>query len=230
MSEEAKRKGTGRKRARKKAPRKKTAPESEAAAGPLDADSSARVPDVEAAPELFPVLPEPPPDAFPEMLQETPVPEADERPAEPPAVAPASEPERVDGAAPNRTDGDHPFESSRNRRRSGRGRGQGQGQGGRNPSAEPNQGNPPNQPGAQEPRHRVYPKTTVPPAKIREGVKRARQEIIAILDEVTNISSDDQFFVKEIELTLGFDEHGNFLGIGTGGAASVKILLSPDDL
>lgn len=71
-------------------------------------------------------------------------------------------------------------------------------------------------------------KATVAPAKIRDGISAARTDILSVLDEVTDISSDDDFIVKEIELTLGFDENGKFLGIGTGGAASVKIVLGPD--
>ena len=60
-------------------------------------------------------------------------------------------------------------------------------------------------------------------------MKRARKEIVAVLDEVTNISSEDDFYVKEIEISLAFDENGRFIGIGTGGVATVKILLAPDD-
>ena len=69
----------------------------------------------------------------------------------------------------------------------------------------------------------------VPPLRIQEGVKRARRDIVAVLDEITNISSEDDFYVKEIELSLSFDETGRFIGIGTGGVATVKVILAPDD-
>ena len=60
-------------------------------------------------------------------------------------------------------------------------------------------------------------------------MKRARRDIVAVLDEITNISSEDDFYVKEIELSLSFDETGRFIGIGTGGVATVKVILAPDD-
>ena len=81
----------------------------------------------------------------------------------------------------------------------------------------------------RQPREKEH-QPAVLPARIRDGVKRARKEIVAVLDEVTNISSEDEFYVKEIELTLSFDENGRFIGIGTGGVATVKVRLAPDDL
>ena len=83
--------------------------------------------------------------------------------------------------------------------------------------------------GPRQQRERREPRVAVPPMRIKEGVKRARRDIVAVLDEITNISSEDEFYVKEIELSLSFDENGRFLGIGTGGVATVKVILAPDD-
>ena len=66
----------------------------------------------------------------------------------------------------------------------------------------------------------------VPPSKLRAGLGKAKLEISRLLDDLAG-SFGDGYEVGEIELTVSFSAEGKFLGIGTGGAAEVKIHLVP---
>ncbi|MDH5633333.1 MAG: hypothetical protein OEZ10_10130 [Gammaproteobacteria bacterium] len=66
----------------------------------------------------------------------------------------------------------------------------------------------------------------VPASKLREGFKKASKEIDAIVEEITGSMTHD-FSISEIELSASFSADGKFLGIGVGGAATIRIKIKP---
>ena len=66
----------------------------------------------------------------------------------------------------------------------------------------------------------------IPTSKLKEGVETAKTEIKKMIDEVASILTTE-YDIKEIELFISFSAKGKFLGIGAGGAASIKIKIAP---
>ncbi len=69
--------------------------------------------------------------------------------------------------------------------------------------------------------------TPVPGSKLRAGFKRARKEIDAVVEEMTDSLKGD-FHISQIELSASFNADGKFLGFGVGGAATIKITITPE--
>ena len=66
----------------------------------------------------------------------------------------------------------------------------------------------------------------IPTSILKEGVEKAKTEIKKMIDEVAGILTTE-YDIKEIELLISFSASGKFLGIGAGGAASIKIKIAP---
>ncbi|MFO0567825.1 MAG: hypothetical protein U0263_19350 [Polyangiaceae bacterium] len=66
----------------------------------------------------------------------------------------------------------------------------------------------------------------ITPSKLRRGFSKAKAEINAMLAELA-VTLNEPYTISEVELTLSFNAKGEFLGIGVGGAASVKVRLTP---
>lgn len=79
--------------------------------------------------------------------------------------------------------------------------------------------------------HILVPRDTVvvEPSALRKGIEKAKKEIRALLDEFISIVIVDGHKISEIELSVSFDAKGTFLGIGIGGATSIKIKIVPSD-
>lgn len=69
--------------------------------------------------------------------------------------------------------------------------------------------------------------TPVPPAKIRSGLLKARDEIKKLMEALSELT--EGYTVSEIELTASFNADGKFLGIGVGGATAIKVRFRPED-
>ncbi|MDH5189902.1 MAG: hypothetical protein OEW89_01480 [Gammaproteobacteria bacterium] len=69
--------------------------------------------------------------------------------------------------------------------------------------------------------------TLVPASKLRSGFKKARKEIDSIVDEIVSTMTDE-YVISEIELSASFSADGKFMGFGVGGAATIKIKITPD--
>jgi hypothetical protein len=69
--------------------------------------------------------------------------------------------------------------------------------------------------------------TVVPPSKLRKGFAKAKDEINGIIDEIIDTMTED-YVISEIEINASFSADGKFMGIGVGGAASIKIKVTPD--
>lgn len=67
----------------------------------------------------------------------------------------------------------------------------------------------------------------VPPAKIRSGLSKARDEIKKLMEALSELT--EGYTVSEIELAASFNADGKFLGIGVGGATTIKVRFRPDD-
>lgn len=67
----------------------------------------------------------------------------------------------------------------------------------------------------------------VPPGRLRQGFAKAKEEINGIIDEIIDTMTED-YVISEIELNASFSADGKFMGIGVGGAASIKIKVTPD--
>ena len=67
----------------------------------------------------------------------------------------------------------------------------------------------------------------VPSSRLKSGFKKARKEIEAILDEIAATMTQD-YSISEIELVASFSADGKFMGIGVGGAASIKFKIVPN--
>ena len=69
--------------------------------------------------------------------------------------------------------------------------------------------------------------TPVPPAKIRSGLSKARTEIKKLMEALSELT--EGYTVSEIELAASFNADGKFLGIGVGGATTIKVRFRPED-
>lgn len=69
--------------------------------------------------------------------------------------------------------------------------------------------------------------TPVPPAKIRSGLSKARDEIKKLMEALSELT--EGYTVAEIELAASFNADGKFLGIGVGGATTIKVRFRPED-
>lgn len=69
--------------------------------------------------------------------------------------------------------------------------------------------------------------TPVPPAKIRSGLVKARDEIKKLMEALSELT--EGYTVSEIELAASFNADGKFLGIGVGGATTIKVRFRPED-
>lgn len=69
--------------------------------------------------------------------------------------------------------------------------------------------------------------TPVPPAKIRSGLSKARTEIQKLMEALSELT--EGYAVSEIELAASFNADGKFLGIGVGGATTIKVRFRPEE-
>lgn len=70
-------------------------------------------------------------------------------------------------------------------------------------------------------------KTTVPAQKLVQGIEQAKDEISDMAQAIgRNLKAVKN--IKSIEIDLGFDGHGNFVGIGAGAAATVRISIAAE--
>lgn len=69
--------------------------------------------------------------------------------------------------------------------------------------------------------------TPVPPAKIRSGLSKARTEIKKLMEALSELT--EGYTVSEIELAASFNADGKFLGIGVGGATTIKVRFRPEE-
>ncbi len=69
--------------------------------------------------------------------------------------------------------------------------------------------------------------TPVPPDKIRSGLSKARTEIQKLMEALSELT--EGYTVSEIELAASFNADGKFLGIGVGGATTIKVRFRPED-
>ncbi len=69
--------------------------------------------------------------------------------------------------------------------------------------------------------------TPVPPSKIRSGLSKAQDEIKKLMEALSELT--EGYAVSEIELAASFNADGKFLGIGVGGATTIKVRFRPDE-
>jgi hypothetical protein len=69
--------------------------------------------------------------------------------------------------------------------------------------------------------------TPVAPAKIRYGLSKAQDEIKKLMEALSELT--EGYTVSEIELAASFNADGKFLGIGVGGATTIKVRFRPDE-
>lgn len=69
--------------------------------------------------------------------------------------------------------------------------------------------------------------TPVPPAKIRSGLLKAQDEIKKLMEALSELT--EGYTVSEIELAASFNADGKFLGIGVGGATTIKVRFRPEE-
>jgi hypothetical protein len=67
---------------------------------------------------------------------------------------------------------------------------------------------------------------TVSAAALKRGFERARDEIAGMCDEISALMTS-RYSVGKVELTVSFNAAGEFIGFGTGGAASITITIIP---
>ena len=67
----------------------------------------------------------------------------------------------------------------------------------------------------------------VPPGKLRAGFSKAKNEINGFVSEIMETMTTN-YKISEIELSASFSADGKFLGFGVGGAATIKIKLTPE--
>ena len=67
----------------------------------------------------------------------------------------------------------------------------------------------------------------VPAGKLMEGFEKAKSHIKRMTKEIVSTMNQD-YIISEIELSASFNADGKFMGFGVGGAATIKIKISPD--
>lgn len=67
---------------------------------------------------------------------------------------------------------------------------------------------------------------TVSAAALKRGFEKAKDEIIAMCDEISFLMTS-RYNIGKVELTVSFNAGGEFIGFGGGGAASLKITIIP---
>lgn len=67
----------------------------------------------------------------------------------------------------------------------------------------------------------------VPAGKLMEGFEKAKSQIKRMTKEIVSTMNQD-YIISEIELSASFNADGKFMGFGVGGAATIKIKISPD--
>ena len=75
----------------------------------------------------------------------------------------------------------------------------------------------------------LVPKDTSQPVKatkLKAGFAKAKQEINSLAEEIIT-GMNQEYQIKEIELSASFSADGKFLGIGVGGATSITIKIAP---
>lgn len=68
--------------------------------------------------------------------------------------------------------------------------------------------------------------TVVEPSQLRKGITKAKDEINDLIQEVIDTSTTD-YDIHEIEFAASFSADGKFMGIGVGGAATIKFRIRP---
>ena len=74
------------------------------------------------------------------------------------------------------------------------------------------------------------PAGVVQPSKMEAGFKSALASVQRLLnDAIDDLAENvkESLEIEKIELSLSFNAKGEFLGIGVGGAASIKVCLKP---
>ena len=66
----------------------------------------------------------------------------------------------------------------------------------------------------------------VPVSKLEVSLDKAQQEVLKLVGRFSKVATAE-YEVKEIEVSLGFDVDGKFLGVGFGSAASIKLKIVP---
>lgn len=69
-------------------------------------------------------------------------------------------------------------------------------------------------------------KSVVSASKLQAGLNASKEQIKETLHNLTSIFVQD-FEVAEIELSVGFNADGKFLGFGVGGDLSIKVKIRP---
>jgi len=67
----------------------------------------------------------------------------------------------------------------------------------------------------------------VPAGKLMEGFEKAKSQIKRMTKEIVSTMKQD-YIISEIELSASFNADGKFMGFGVGGAATIKIKISPE--
>jgi hypothetical protein len=68
----------------------------------------------------------------------------------------------------------------------------------------------------------------IPATKLRAGFNKAKTEINSLIKEIASTMTES-YSISEIELTASFSADGKFMGFGVGGAASIKIKITPEN-
>jgi hypothetical protein len=67
---------------------------------------------------------------------------------------------------------------------------------------------------------------TVSAAALKRGLARAKDEIVGMCDEISALMTS-RYNIGKVELTVSFNAAGEFIGFGSGGAASITITIIP---
>ncbi|MGE0269363.1 MAG: hypothetical protein AB7S78_13010 [Candidatus Omnitrophota bacterium] len=65
-------------------------------------------------------------------------------------------------------------------------------------------------------------KTVVPADKLRQGVRRSQEEINDFVNDIVSSLKVNKN-IKSVEIDLGFDLSGKFIGVGPGADATIRI-------
>lgn len=68
----------------------------------------------------------------------------------------------------------------------------------------------------------------VPAYKLKKGLEEAKKDITDMIEAISAALAES-YNVGEVELAVGFNAEGKFLGFGEGGVVTIKIRIAPTD-
>lgn len=72
----------------------------------------------------------------------------------------------------------------------------------------------------------TFGEDVVKTSRLQAGIRKAKDDIASVIREVFEIATAE-YYIESIDISLSFSADGKFMGVGVGGATSVRISVKP---